>query len=1233
MTVKNTIEQNSCINTREKNVLVSASAGSGKTFVLVSRIIKLITEEKIDIDRLVVVTFTEASAKEMKERISKKIDDLIEKHPKDEHLKKQKNLIYRANISTIHSFCKKIIKENFSLCGVDPKFRIMDDKESYLIKKEVLSNLFNELYEKYSGDVSKGDIKLKNIQGENFVNLIEKYGDKIFDNKLQDIILMVYEKSAMSPFPNQWIDENIKKYENITDENINKSFWIKKIIEDTRSNIEYSKKINEKYLKISVDKLGPKAYKEQAQEELNNISSLHNYLKNHEEIDYFKVKKMVEDIEFRRLKPIKKSELSLEENIDLAERYKYLRTLNKKYIKELKEEYFFNSKKSILKDFKQFKGDFKVIGEIVKVFSQDYQEEKGKINTLDYNDLEQFTIKLLLEIDSTFKKPIYTNTAKELKNRYYEILIDEYQDCNETQELIFKAISKNEESIKNRFMVGDVKQSIYSFRGANPKLFIEKFDKYEEKASGLNKKIILGKNFRSREVVLENINFIFKQIMNKELGGINYKKEGLLEVGKNFKLRDKDIKISNAVDIIIGDMENRPIQKQEFEGEIIANKIKSLLDEKNPIYIEGEDGEYKKAQYKDITILVKSRTHIDKLTKVFKSKEIPFFTSNTGSFFNTLEIQILLNYLEIIDNPIQDIPLISVLKSPLYNLTGDDLVEIRQVNNKKDFYYCLNNFNKEGELKNKVDYFIDDLILFSKMKKIKTISELIIAILEKTNYISYIEMFPNAKQRVANVKQLIVNASEYEKTNYTSLFNFIQYVGRLKKNNISMSEGKVGTEKENKVRIMTIHQSKGLEFPIVILAFLNGQFNMVDERKNFIIHNEIGVASKNINLEYRVENSTLPRNIIKSAIKKERIEEEIRVLYVALTRAKEKLILTGVTKNFSKDLEKYQIFADTEDLTLDSKYLEKCKSFYELVITAVIRNEKYSNKFSLENINKQNNYEIYNQKIGIDLEIIKKYEGYKEKVEGDYNFIESKIKEISNKKSNDNIRNEIREKIIFTYKHNKRSEIPIRISISDIKRLKQLENIKNQTEVNLLEKKEIEYPSFDQKISKTKQGIIIHKIIENIEFDIRTTKEDVDKIIKELVKNKMLTDKEVENIDKNIFYNFIKSGMFKRISLSNEVVKEKHFILELDGNEFFEEATEKDKIYLSGIIDCYFEEEGEIVIVDYKSNYITKDNIDIISKSYSMQLKMYKKAIERLTKKKVKKSIIYYLRGNIEVEI
>lgn len=1192
-----TVEQEIAINEKNKNILVSAAAGSGKTSVLTERIIKKIIYDKININELLVVTFTEMSALEMKERIEKRLNEEITK-TNDRYLLKQKNLLSSSNISTIHSFCSKLIKNNFNLCDTDPNFKILDTKESDMLKESVLTEIFNEKYE----------------NDDTFLELIEIYGDKIIDNTLKEIILKIYENAMSNPYPEEWLKSSLKNYD-VTSENLNDNVFINYIRNYTIEVLHNSLKKIEILKNICNESMGLDKYLNMLDLDEDLIKKNYDSLLKNNFFD------IIFSFDFSRMPTLGKIEFDK----GAKEIVSNLRNEYKSEINSLSKNFYSKSQELF---FEETSNQKKYLSKIIKLtleFKDKFTEEKKKVSALDYNDLEQLALNLLTENNSG--EIIPTNIAKELQSYYKEILIDEYQDCNNMQEAIFNSISNG----KNLFLVGDVKQSIYGFRHSSPELFLHKYNTYNNLD---NTKIILSRNFRSSRNIISSTNFIFSQIMNEDLGGIAYNKEASLVKGlkkftkKSFRLRKgiifKKIIFNSKINLLIGEFDKKKfkdnkISKHKFEGNIISNKIYEIIEGKNFIF-DNKEKKYRRVEYRDIAILSRSKTHINDVCNALKDKKIPFTNSTKGNFFDSFEIYTIVNYLQILDNQLQDIPLIATLKSPIYSIFSTELIEIKNTKNAdNNFFNKMFEFakNSDSQTAFKLNKFFNDFNILKEKSNFLTISELIENILNITQLKNYIKTLPNFEIRLANIKTLITLAKEYENTNFSTLFNFSNYVFQLKTNNVLINDALVNSDSDNAVKILTIHSSKGLEFPIVFLCNLNNNFNVQDEKEKIIISNKLGLSSDNINLEYRIKTTTYQKEISKILKRKDLIAEELRMLYVAMTRAESQLYLCAITEDINKDTENCTNILFEKNIKINSSEILNCKSHYELLLKAFIRHRDWD--FLDKNVILN---DIYNFNLNLNIElfdetfdtnnITKKVDSNSPLLERVKNCTKQNLSETFEKLNN------------FKYPYEKNITIKNKIMISDLKRKSTLleeENL-NISKPNFI---------FNTK-TETNLGVTYHKIIENLDLSLHKNEKDLETLIHELTRKNLINIDDLEGLNFEYILNFINSDLANRMKKSDRVVKEKIFTISLTKDDNYNlDLSDDSYMLLNGIIDCYFIEDEEVVIVDFKSDNIY--DIEEFKKRYSLQLNVYKLAIEKSTNYKVKEMLIYSLKKNEIIEI
>ena len=852
--------------------------------MLVERIINKIINQKIDIDKLLIVTFTNAAAAEMRQRILEALYAKIEENPENENLQRQIILLNKANISTIHAFCLEVIKNYFYEINISSNFRIGDTQEIELLKQETLEEVFENLYEE---------------NNEQFINLVNTYGGYRDDIDLKELVLKIYNYSQSMPFPEEWINEAIEKF-NLKDK-IDQDFadteWGQILVEyfkqEVISCIDELETVSEK-LKYELEL---EKYYSIILEDIQNLKVL---LKEENTWDDLYGDLCV--LKFATWPRQTKTDCVLKDNC------KEIRDGVKDRIKALAKRIFIYSSKEANEDIYNMYVTLKTLEKVILEFSKKYQENKKEKNIIDFNDIEHFALKILVKKDDNGSY-IPTDVANNYKEKFVEIAIDEYQDSNLVQEYILTTISNN----NNIFMVGDVKQSIYKFRQARPELFLEKYDNYiltqdNKDLCQEDTKIQLFQNFRSRKNVLDLTNVIFNNIMSKKLGDIDYNKSEYLNATANYTKPENNENVAGKVELNIIDLateedeeetENELIEKSEIEAKFVANRIKKLFEENYNVFDKKQG--YRKLKYKDIVILLRTTANIANLyEKELNKLEIPVFSDTSSSYFETEEIQIVLALLKIIDNPNNDIPLATVLRSMIGGFTDNELIEIRLNSKDTSFYEAMLNMlenEEQVDIREKVKNFLNTLEKWGQKQEYLSLDEFIWYLYETTGFYDYISTSSNGDLKVANLKLLFEKAKDYEKASFKGLYNFINYVDKISKSSGDAGSAKLIGENEDVIRIMSIHKSKGLEFPVVFLCGTGKQFNMQDLNQNILLHQDIGLGPKLIDYERKIEYNTLAKEAIRIKLLNETLSEEMRLLYVALTRAKEKLIITGYDKN------------------------------------------------------------------------------------------------------------------------------------------------------------------------------------------------------------------------------------------------------------------------------------------------------------------------------------------------
>ena len=883
MGVKWTEEQQKVISLRDRNILVSAAAGSGKTAVLVERILSKITdpEAPVDIDRLLIMTFTRAAAGEMKERISSAIESALYEDPDNEHLQRQSTLLHTAQITTIDGFCAYIIRNYFHLIGLDPGYRTADEGELKLLREDVTGKLLEDYYSE---------------KQEKYEKFVECFASGKDDEALGGMIQKLYEMAMSNPFPEEWLDACLDDYKIETTEELRETKCIKLLWKAAVDELETAEHLAREARKLCDAPDGPNLYGEALDSDLLFIRKLK---KTAEERDYNVLAQLLEKPSFARLSGKKMPEADEQKK----QRIKELREEEKEILRELGQKYFQGTEEEILDMLKCSREPLEMLVELTRQFAERFSKAKREKNILDFTDMEHFALKILMKKEDGQMQ--MSQAAIELSEKYEEVLVDEYQDSNLVQELLTTAVSGWVNQRKNIFMVGDVKQSIYRFRLARPELFMEKYKSYSVE-DGEEQRIDLHKNFRSRAQVLESVNFIFRQIMGEDLGGIAYDEDAALYPGADFPAGGSREFVKTEVLLVEKDgaeleEEAGDQNAQELEALAIAQRIQGMVGREE--IVDKKTGKYRPVEYGDIVILLRSAYGwSETFREVLASQGIPVYCTSRTGYFSALEIITVLNYLKVCDNPLQDIPLTVVLRSPMVGCTSQELAQIRVLYPQGLLWDSVEQYVKSREegydaaekpLMEKLQRFLELLEKVRNMATYTPVHQLILFILKETGYGNYARALPGGEQRYANLSMLVEKAMAYEKTSYRGLFNFVRYIEQLQAYEVDYGEVNLAGAGSTAVEIMTIHKSKGLEFPVVFAAGMGKQFNFQDLNARLLIHPELGLGTDAILPEKRIIASSLNKQMVRRELLKESLGEELRVLYVAMTRAKEKLILTG----------------------------------------------------------------------------------------------------------------------------------------------------------------------------------------------------------------------------------------------------------------------------------------------------------------------------------------------------
>ena len=1260
METKWTDEQLLAIETRGKNLLVAAAAGSGKTAVLVERIIKIITDDNnpVDIDKLLVVTFTNAAASEMRERIGDAISKKLEEMPDSKMLQRQLALLNKSNITTIHSFCLDIIKNNFHLIDLDPGFRIGDETECTLIKQDVLIELFEDKYDK---------------EDEDFLNLIEAYCTNRDDERLKEIVLKLYNFSMSGPWPSVWLREKAQEFNINSLDELEKASWYKVLKESLYLDLNNAKNGLDEAIKICEEDSDLAPYLLNLKPELNGIENAINSLN----LNLEQIYKAIKDIEFAyRIKTVKKG---LGDELD-KKKVKSLRDDVKKKINQIKGGVFSVSLDETLNGIKNMYPIIKSLTELVIEFSDRYVKKKMERVILDFNDLEHLCLKILTCNDENGE--VYASSvAQKFREKFEEVLVDEYQDSNNVQETIISMVSRKDLDNPNVFMVGDVKQSIYRFRQAKPELFLEKYNSYSEEDNKKNRKIMLYKNFRSREEVIKGVNFIFKSLMSKTVGELDYTDKEALNLGASYDEINKDnvyfqdnefidldkIEVSGALELHIldkssdfedgkneiNDEDDKENDNEEdlsavaIEARIIAKRIKELInpsDGKCFMVFDKNLNRYRKITYKDIVILLRStKNWADTIVEELSFGGIPVYADINTGYFQTIEIRTIMSLLHIIDNPMQDIYTIASMRSPIFAFTSEELADIRILNRDNYFYLNVKDIAEDvyderinKSLKDKCVYFIEKIGSWREKSLYMPIDEFLWYLYSDTSYYGYVGAMVNGIQRQANLRILFQRAKQYEQTSFKGLFNFINFINKLRKSSGDLGTAKILGENEDVVRIMSIHKSKGLEFPVVFLSGCGKQFNLRDINDSLLFHEELGIGADCIDIKKRIRYTTLQKYAIKKKFELETLSEEMRILYVALTRAKEKLIITGSSYNLQKDIDAcYKAGVKGFNKVIPSELLKQ-KSYLKWIMTALIKHKDGD----ILRQGKNEFVEISDDLSSWKINFHKKSDFGVENVE---DSIEKKnISILSLNYSNFEVDEEIRKRLEFRYKYRDVCSVPSNISVSDIKKAEE-EIFEPQAENLFSEEKNRKKPRFimeEKGLSKAEKGTAMHFVMQKLDLNKVNLLNEIKEQIKNMFEKGLITKDEEESINIFKIQKFFKSNLGQRLlkayKENKQVFRELPFITEIPVKRIEKDLIDKifnnEKLRLQGIIDCFFEEDDGIVLLDYKTDYVENGKEKEILDKYRVQIDLYTETLERVIGKKVKERYLYLFGIDKEVK-
>jgi ATP-dependent helicase/nuclease subunit A len=1202
-----------------RDVLVSAAAGSGKTAVLIERLIqKMIRQTNpVDVDQLLVVTFTNASAAEMRHRMAEALEKELIKDPTSSHLRRQLSLLNKAQISTLHSFCLSIVKQYAYVLDLDPGFRLANEAEAALIRDDVLAAVLETAY--------KAD------NPEDIYRLVDSFTSDRDDQLIETLIEKLHGAASVHPEPKKWLQSIPQGYNVPIDMQIDELPFIHALKLTIQHTLEEAYSMTEEMRQFAIQPDGPAPYGTTVEQDQLLIAEGIRRISTQSwqsTFDYF------QSLKFATAARIPKETY----DEDLIQKAKDKRDQLKKRVNGIKDAYFTRTPARLLDEMRLMHPILQTLVDLTLTYGEQYRLAKSERGLVDFSDLEHFALQILTKEENGHLIP--SNIAEDVMAQYKEVLVDEYQDTNRLQETILQIVKSGTEANGNMFMVGDVKQSIYRFRLAEPMLFLAKYLMFTTEALDTGIKIDLNANFRSRPEILHATNFIFSQIMGERVGEIEYDEAAALKPGAPYPDQQSTVELTllsqqqedeestdddEEANEEIQELEE--LKKSQWEARYIIGKIRKLIENQTMV-VDAWTKNERPLEYRDIVILMRSMTWSADLTEEFKQAGIPLYANLSKGYFDALEVMIMLNTLRIVDNPYQDIPLASVLRAPFVGLTESELSLIRLSAPKEPFFEALKNFIRLGgsginpETAEKLQRFSLHYEEWRDLARRGSLADLIWRIYMDTHYYEMVGTMPGGKQRQANLRALHDRALSYEKSSFRGLFRFLRFIDRMKKRGDDLGTARAMSEKENVVRLMTIHSSKGLEFPYVFIAGLGRDFNQMDFNELYLFDQTFGLAVKAVDPDKRIAYTSLPFLAMKEKKQLELKSEEMRVLYVAMTRAKEKLMLVATVKDAQKSISKWVDIANSSGDRLPEYVRSRAKGFLDWIGPSVARHEDFSLWQGLAHSGEQHPSKWSFETIYVEdlREVLVELESPQSTNPTTDNVVTSEMMD------------EIERRFNAVYPFERSVSKRSKQSVSELKRLDQLRKEEEPeffrpSQVQQAIKSVYKRPAFlqqgERKLTSAEIGTAMHTAMQHVDVNLALSKGAIEAFIQQLADKQLLTSNEASAIKIDALGAFLQSPLATRLRQAKQVLREVPFTYGLTDDD-------GDTQILQGIADCLFQEaDGEWVLLDYKTDRIKGVLITEASilremhHRYGLQLSLYKQAIEHILAITIKEKILY----------
>ncbi|MEK4497128.1 helicase-exonuclease AddAB subunit AddA [Ureibacillus sp. FSL W8-0352] len=1224
-----TDEQWKAIWATGQDILVSAAAGSGKTAVLVNRMIeKVIAKENpIDVDELLVVTFTNASAAEMRHRLADALEKEIAKDPHNAHLRKQLSLVNKAQISTLHSFCLSIVRQYAYLLDIDPGFRIASEGEISLLRDDVLKEVLEEAY---------------SAEDENKVNriyrLVDSFTSDRDDQDIEVLIDQLYDTARVHPEPKKWLHSLVEQYQIPNDVTVDELPFIEHLKNAIEFQLEEARSHLLTVRKYALMPDGPAPYGETVELDLTLIQEASRRIRSswQEAYEFFST------LKWSTLARVAKDSCDEE----LKKKAQDKRNKAKDIVKKIQDTYFARKPERLIEEIRLMAPTIETLVKLTLQFDEKFKQAKLEKAIVDFSDLEHHALEILtIEEDGKIKP---SPVAIEFQQRFKEVLVDEYQDTNMLQETILQLVKNGDESNGNLFMVGDVKQSIYRFRLAEPMLFLNKYLTFEEEPKSSGLKIDLNANFRSRKEVLYGTNYIFEQVMGEKVGEIKYDEKAALKPSAPYD--DVEVPVELAIiyeeqpdtsndneeeDIDL--MIQEEMKKSQQEARYIIQRIREMMDAGATVYDTKQKDPGKRMRpmrYSDIVILMRSMTWSNDIIEEFKAANIPLYAESSKGYFEALEVMIMINLLKVIDNPYQDIPLASVLRAPFVGLTENEMALIRLTEKQASFYEAVKIFvEKEHSgleigTQAKLEKFLKQLDNWRDLARRGSLSDLIWQIYLDTNYYEMVGAMSNGKQRQANLRALHDRALSFEKSSFRGLFRFLRFIDRMKSRGDDLGIAKSIGEKDDVVRLVTIHSSKGLEYPVVFVAGLGSNFNLMDFNQPYLFDQEYGLAVKAIDPDNRIMYTSLPFLAMKEKKKLEMKAEEMRILYVAMTRAKEKLVLVGSVKDWEKTKQNWcEVQSLAQDEMLPDYVRARARNYLDWIGPAISRHASFKD-FSDTDYTPIQHPSTWQVSVISNDSFMKK----QEKMEETEN-------ELARKEVDDSLLQELERRFTHIYPFERATKKKSKTSVSEMKRI---ENLQQEDESEYFgiyyknrKKSFVKRPIFmqEKQLTATEIGTAMHTVMQHVPQQGFINTEEAQRFLETLVEKQLITEEEMKAIQIEQLLHFFATPIGKRFSNAKKLYREVPFTLSVSD-------AEGDSQMIQGIVDCLMQDyDGKWVLLDYKTDkilpFFEEEEALIVemSKRYSVQIRLYAEAVEKILQIKVDEKVLYLFEAGKEIQL